>query len=309
LAITLVLYTLIWLSLRKRPAPSPPQQLPTAANSRTNIHDGNDDEITHTRSESSIRKPQPDVNTSANDDHPPPPQHHGGQHKAFLLYPLIYIICTAPLAFGRIVTMAGVNVPISYFCTAGALITSNGWLDVLLWGVTRHRLLFTADIDTEESGLETFNFMRTPHERRWGNMVWVEGGGHGHGHGHGVGDGGEESGRVGGLGKRRLGWRPLGFGGAWGGGGAAGAAAGLDEGGRGAGEGHGHGHSHVEDGLAIQMDMVTTVVVEPAGAEQKKIWDREGRRHAATSSAGSIIREPAYDVDMGLDDTLIKDMR
>jgi hypothetical protein len=192
--------------------------------------------------------------------------------------------------------MAGVHVPISYFCTAGALITSNGWLDVLLWGVTRHRLLFTADIDTEESGLETFNFMRTPQGRRWGNMVWVEGGGHGHG--HGGGDGGEESGRVGGLGKRRLGWRPRGFG-------AAGAAAGQDEGGRGVGEGHGH----LEDGLAIQMDMVTTVVVEPAGAEQKKIWDREGRRHAATSSAGTIIREPAYDMDMGLDDTLIKDMR
>ncbi|KAH6856396.1 putative G-protein coupled receptor protein [Chaetomium sp. MPI-CAGE-AT-0009] len=101
-----------------------------------------------------------------------------GHDKAFLLYPLIYILCTAPLALGRIATMAGVDVPVWYFCTAGALITSNGWLDVLLWGVTRHRLLFGADVDAEESGLDTFAFMRTPHGRRWGNMAcpeWLDG--------------------------------------------------------------------------------------------------------------------------------------
>nr|CDP30920.1 Putative protein of unknown function [Podospora anserina S mat+] len=109
------------------------------------------------------------------------------QQKAFLLYPLIYIICTLPLALGRIATMAGAHVPISYFCTAGALIASNGWLDVLLWGVTRHRLIFTeGGIDSEESGIGSFGvpelgmggwrgsgIIRTPVGRRFGNLVWV----------------------------------------------------------------------------------------------------------------------------------------
>lgn len=93
------------------------------------------------------------------------------------MYPVIYVICTAPLAIGRIVTMAGVDVPIAYFNVAGALITSNGWLDVLLWGLTRKNLLFRSDIDTEDTGLDTFTFMRTPPGRKYGNMVWVEGAG------------------------------------------------------------------------------------------------------------------------------------
>lgn len=83
--------------------------------------------------------------------------------------------------------MAGAHVPISYFCTAGALIASNGWLDVLLWGVTRHRLIFTeGGIDSEESGIGSFGvpelgmggwrgsgIIRTPVGRRFGNLVWV----------------------------------------------------------------------------------------------------------------------------------------
>lgn len=71
--------------------------------------------------------------------------------------------------------MAGASVPLGYFCAAGALITSNGWLDVLLWGLTRRVLLFNSDVDAEEAGLETFAFMRTPPERKYGNMVWVQG--------------------------------------------------------------------------------------------------------------------------------------
>ncbi|KAK4651699.1 hypothetical protein QC762_601180 [Podospora pseudocomata] len=123
----------------------------------------------------------------------PKPLPSNQQQKAFLLYPLIYIICTLPLALGRIATMAGAHVPISYFCTAGALIASNGWLDVLLWGVTRHRLIFTeGGIDSEESGIGSFGvpelgmggwrgsgIIRTPVGRRFGNLVWVHAAGKG----------------------------------------------------------------------------------------------------------------------------------
>lgn len=127
LAITSILYTLIFLSIRKRPS---------------------------TESQ---------------------PGGHHHHHKAFFLYPVIYVVCTAPVALGRIVSMTDVRVPISYFCVAGALITSNGWLDVLLWGLTRRSLLFYSEVDSEDNGLDTFTFMRTPQDRKYGNIVWVEG--------------------------------------------------------------------------------------------------------------------------------------
>jgi hypothetical protein len=45
-------------------------------------------------------------------------------------------------------------------------------------------------------------------------------------------------------------------------------------------EGHGG-----EDGLAIQMDMVTTVVIEPAAGVEGKAWDR-GRGMRAVRDSG-----------------------
>jgi hypothetical protein len=185
--------------------------------------------------------------------------------------------------------MAGAEVPVVYFCVAGALITSNGWLDVLLWGVTRHRLLFGADgVDKEDSGLDTFAFpfVRTPAGRRWGNIVWVEGGGGNTGNGagggvkHGSGGGGgredEEGKGLGGWVKRRMGWRPL-----LGLGSTSNAGAGGPRGPREAGS---REELRGEDGLAIQMDMVTTVVIEPAEVEEGKAWNRGRSRHAAALS-------------------------
>ncbi|KAG7287694.1 hypothetical protein NEMBOFW57_007207 [Staphylotrichum longicolle] len=211
LAITSILYTLIFLSLRKRRAQ--PQPRPPTTDSTTTIHATT---TFHTPTSSITDTTKPPSHTSPHttplprpqQPHDPNPsaaaaaaaviQSHGG-HNLFLLYPLIYIACTLPLALGRIATMAGAHVPIAYFCTAGALITSNGWLDVLLWGATRHTLLFGADVDTQDSGLESFAFMRTPHGRRWGNIVWVEGGGGGGGNGTGdrKGAGDKEEGGAG----------------------------------------------------------------------------------------------------------------
>ncbi|KAF5006165.1 hypothetical protein FDECE_7440 [Fusarium decemcellulare] len=96
---------------------------------------------------------------------------------AFLVYPLIYVMCTLPLALGRIATMAGAHVPLGYYCFAGTLIASNGSFDCLLFGTTRHAIVFGSkdDIDIEDTGLETFAFMRTP-ENKFGNVVWIQGG-------------------------------------------------------------------------------------------------------------------------------------
>lgn len=132
---------------------------------------------------------------------------HGGvsydHHPAFLIYPLIYVVCTLPLALGRVGSLAGAEIPLWYFCVAGALITSNGWLDCLLWGSTRHTIVFGPLDNADALGLETFNFMRTPPGREFGNMVWVQGRASEGGVGGGGGGGGAH------RGSRRPGWGGL----------------------------------------------------------------------------------------------------
>ncbi|KAL8367076.1 hypothetical protein RB595_007669 [Gaeumannomyces hyphopodioides] len=102
----------------------------------------------------------------------------GGYSWGFLSYPVIFVVLTSPLAIGRIMTMASVDVPIAYFCASGALIAANGLLDVLMWGFTRRDVVFGDAIEVAGAlGLETFSFMRTPQDRKYGNMIWVQGAG------------------------------------------------------------------------------------------------------------------------------------
>lgn len=95
-----------------------------------------------------------------------------------LLYPTIYVICTSPLAVGRIVALAGADVSLEYFCVAGTLIACNGWLDVLLYASTRAEIVFSEFPPGEETGLETFAFMGRGH--KMGTVTTIEAGGHGH---------------------------------------------------------------------------------------------------------------------------------
>ncbi|KAF7563477.1 hypothetical protein G7046_g601 [Stylonectria norvegica] len=100
-------------------------------------------------------------------------------YPVFMIYPIIYVSCFFPLAVGRITTMAGGQVCLAYYCFAGSLIAANGFIDCLLFGITRHRILFDSngddEVDNQETGLETFNFMRTP-ETRYGNIIYIQGG-------------------------------------------------------------------------------------------------------------------------------------
>lgn len=100
------------------------------------------------------------------------------KHKrAFLIYPLAFVLCTLPHTVGRIATMAGVDVPVRYYSFAGVMMTSNGFLDCLIFGSTRHEIIFgsTEQVAAKSTGLETFSFIRTP-PSRFGNEVRIQGG-------------------------------------------------------------------------------------------------------------------------------------
>ncbi|KAK8016910.1 hypothetical protein PG993_015099 [Apiospora rasikravindrae] len=67
--------------------------------------------------------------------------------------------------------MAGYGVSMTFYLFAGALSASHGFLNVALWSTC---ILFMGEKEQEELGLD--RFMRTPRERTYGNMVWIQGG-------------------------------------------------------------------------------------------------------------------------------------
>ena len=93
-----------------------------------------------------------------------------------IIYPTIYVLCTLPLAAGRMAAMTGHLIPYWFYCVAGAAITSCGWLDVLLYAFTRCVLVFSdAPPPIDECGLETFGIFHSP-EKFWSVRTTVEGG-------------------------------------------------------------------------------------------------------------------------------------
>ena len=58
-----------------------------------------------------------------------------------ILYPVVFVIATLPLAVGRMCSAASTSLPNQYFIGAGALLASCGWLDAVLYTVTRRVLL------------------------------------------------------------------------------------------------------------------------------------------------------------------------
>ncbi|KAK2043909.1 integral membrane protein, partial [Colletotrichum somersetense] len=92
----------------------------------------------------------------------------------FLLYPLIFLLCTAPLALSHMLQSGRVNPPKAHLVLAGVMIASNGWLDVLVFSLTRGDILFDAPVDEQNVGLDTF--MLTSTGQQYGYRVWVHGG-------------------------------------------------------------------------------------------------------------------------------------
>ncbi|KAI7774375.1 hypothetical protein LA080_008849 [Diaporthe eres] len=94
-----------------------------------------------------------------------------GYHPAFLVYPIIYLICIAPLVIGRISIILGYDLGISFFAFAGSILAANGLFNSVLWTTT---ILFSAPDDMLATGLDRFSFMRTP-ARKYGHTVIISG--------------------------------------------------------------------------------------------------------------------------------------
>ena len=93
------------------------------------------------------------------------------------LYPAVYVCCTLPLASARMMSIAGHPPSYARLCVAGAMITSNGWLDVLVYTMTRRISLFGSDPPPENIGIEHFTvpFFGNSGTGRFGTVTTIEG--------------------------------------------------------------------------------------------------------------------------------------
>ncbi|KOS46827.1 hypothetical protein ACN38_g2234 [Penicillium nordicum] len=69
------------------------------------------------------------------------------------IYPTVYIILSLPLAAGRMATADGDEPSIIFFCVSGAIITSSGLVDVVLYSPPRRNLI----IESEPSHDHSYN--------------------------------------------------------------------------------------------------------------------------------------------------------
>jgi len=67
--------------------------------------------------------------------------------KFMIMYPLVYVILTLPIAVGRMVAMTGTEIPDAFFVVAGTLLASCGWIDALLYTLTR-RVFVTDELSS-----------------------------------------------------------------------------------------------------------------------------------------------------------------
>lgn len=192
---------------------------------------------------------------------PNAPPEPSGHHPAFLIYPVIYIICTTPITLVGLISAAGAHISVRYFSVASTLSSMAGLMDAILWSSI---ILFSSARDLEEVGLDEFDFIRAPERSNYGNVVWVEGPARFH-------NDGEQEGKP----ARGKWWRLSGVGRPL------------------------HGFSQerlANDQTGIHMDTVTTVTVE--GITESGESDKSGVIRPSSQARG---REDSYRLQYGKD--------
>ncbi|KAF1938655.1 hypothetical protein EJ02DRAFT_18618 [Clathrospora elynae] len=91
-----------------------------------------------------------------------------------VVYPLVYVVCTIPLASARMAAMSGSPPSLARLSLSGAMITSNGWLDVLLYTCTRRTMIFSDEPPPDENGIDTFATFWIEKPKRFGGECKVE---------------------------------------------------------------------------------------------------------------------------------------
>lgn len=77
--------------------------------------------------------------------------------RMMVAYPIVYCVCTLPVVTARLAGMSGGKVGYTYLCIGGAFITSNGWLDVILYTLTRSSYLIHGEAPVPDAPvIETF---------------------------------------------------------------------------------------------------------------------------------------------------------
>lgn len=91
-----------------------------------------------------------------------------------VVYPAVYVICTLPLASARMAAMTGEPASLARLCLSGAMITSNGWLDVLLYTCTRRIMIFSDEPPSDANGFDTFAPFWQDKSTRFGGETTIE---------------------------------------------------------------------------------------------------------------------------------------
>ncbi|KAK7515772.1 hypothetical protein IWZ03DRAFT_211387 [Phyllosticta citriasiana] len=99
-----------------------------------------------------------------------------------VIYPAVYVVCTLPLVYARVASFMGHPVGYTHFCLGGALITSNGWIDVLVYFLTRRVLLFgdapeiRIQAQPADQAIDTFQstFPLSKNKNRLGTVTTIE---------------------------------------------------------------------------------------------------------------------------------------
>ncbi len=91
-----------------------------------------------------------------------------------VVYPLVYVVCTLPLASARMAAMSGHPPSDARLALSGAMITSNGWLDVLLYTCTRKIMIFNDLPPVDQNGIDTFSTFWSENEQRFGAQCHIE---------------------------------------------------------------------------------------------------------------------------------------
>lgn len=63
-----------------------------------------------------------------------------------VIYPVAYVVLSLPLAAGRMMSAQGKTPSTAYFIVAGAMMTSSGLVDVLLYTLTRRNLVMYSEV-------------------------------------------------------------------------------------------------------------------------------------------------------------------